>query len=65
MPYANWTQGDDFIGDPPHEPQGWYSVYDKDNSTLEIIKKYATMDSTSSATKLVSSVLFIFLNVFC
>jgi len=34
-----WRPGDDFIGDPPHEPQGWYSVYDKD-STLSIVKSY-------------------------
>jgi len=37
-----WDHGDDFIGDPPHERQGWYSVYDKDFSTLRLIKEYAT-----------------------
>jgi mannan endo-1,4-beta-mannosidase len=26
-----------WIGDPPHEPQGWYSVYDLDASTLAVI----------------------------
>jgi mannan endo-1,4-beta-mannosidase len=26
------------VGDPPHEKQGWYSIYDSDYSTLEIIK---------------------------
>jgi mannan endo-1,4-beta-mannosidase len=36
-----WKTGDDFIGDPPHETQGWYSVYDTDSSTNSIIKKYA------------------------
>jgi mannan endo-1,4-beta-mannosidase len=35
-----WKEGDDFIGDPPHEPQGWYSVYNKDQSTLKVVKKY-------------------------
>ncbi len=35
-----WKQGDEYTGDPPHEPQGWYSIYDKDLSTLEMIKKY-------------------------
>lgn len=35
-----WKTGDDFIGDPPHEYQGWYSVYDTDFSTLLIIKKF-------------------------
>ncbi|TRX59960.1 hypothetical protein FNH22_07860 [Fulvivirga sp. M361] len=41
VPKAIWKQGDDLIGDPPHEYQGWYSVYDTDSSTLEIIKRYA------------------------
>jgi mannan endo-1,4-beta-mannosidase len=36
-----WYAGDDFIGDPPHEFQGWYSVYDQDASTHTIISDYA------------------------
>lgn len=35
-----WQPGDDFLCDPPHEPQGWYSVFDCDSSTIEIIKHY-------------------------
>ena len=35
-----WKKGDPLIGDPPHELQGWYSVYSKDESTLKLIKKY-------------------------
>ena len=38
-----WKNGDDFTGDPPHEQQGWYSVYDKDESTLKLIKKYTRL----------------------
>jgi mannan endo-1,4-beta-mannosidase len=38
-----WKPGDNFIGDPPHEPQGWYSVYDKDLSTQKVIKKYGEL----------------------
>ena len=37
-----WKAGDDYIGDPPHEPQGWYGVYNNDASTIavaEIIRK--------------------------
>lgn len=34
-----WENGDTFLGDPPHELQGWYGVYDKDLTTLNIIKK--------------------------
>lgn len=41
VPEGLWKPGDNFIGDPPHEGQGWYSVYDKDSSTNVIIKKYA------------------------
>lgn len=40
-PKAVWKAGDDFIGDPPFEYQGWYSIYDTDRSTLEVIKQYA------------------------
>lgn len=36
-----WQKGDTFLGDPPHELQGWYGVYDKDQSTLDIIKQSA------------------------
>ncbi|MEQ1877938.1 MAG: cellulase family glycosylhydrolase [Bdellovibrionia bacterium] len=41
MPYgSNWKAGDPLLGDPPHEPQGWYSVYASDSSTLKLIQKY-------------------------
>ncbi|UII20693.1 glycoside hydrolase 5 family protein [Fulvivirga ligni] len=40
-PHVIWKKGDDFIGDPPHEYQGWYSVYNTDASTIEVIKKWA------------------------
>ena len=36
-----WQPGDDFLCDPPHEPQGWYSIFDCDTTTIEIIKKYS------------------------
>lgn len=34
-----WKPGDEFIGDPPHELQGWYSVYNND-TTLSLVNKY-------------------------
>lgn len=37
---AVWCPGDDYLCDPPHEPQGWYSVFDSDTSTINIIKEY-------------------------
>lgn len=36
-----WKAGDDFLCDPPHEPQGWYSVFDSDSTTLQIIQETA------------------------
>lgn len=42
-----WVLGEDLIGDPSHELQGWYSVYDTDTSTLKIITDF--YDDISSA----------------
>ena len=42
-PACWWKEGDDFTGDPPHELQGWYSVYNKDISTQKVIEKYAKL----------------------
>ncbi len=36
-----WQPGDDYLCDPPHEPQGWYSVFDCDTTTINIIRKYS------------------------
>ena len=36
-----WQPGDDYLCDPPHEPQGWYSVFDNDDTTINIIKEYS------------------------
>jgi mannan endo-1,4-beta-mannosidase len=30
-----------YVGDPPHEPQGWYSVFDVDKSTQAVIAEHA------------------------
>ncbi|KAJ1928136.1 hypothetical protein FBU59_007157 [Linderina macrospora] len=30
-----------WVGDPPHEPPGWYSIYDKDDETLGIIREFS------------------------
>lgn len=45
-PRANacwWRVGDDFTGDPPHELQGWYSVYDIDTLTHKVIQKFSKL----------------------
>jgi len=45
-PGAGW------VGDPPHEPAGWYSVYDADASTLAVISSHAReMAQTSQASE--------------
>jgi mannan endo-1,4-beta-mannosidase len=38
-----WSPGDDLIGDPPHERQGWYSIYNTDLTTHDVIKKYTNL----------------------
>ncbi|MDB5672665.1 MAG: mannanase, partial [Alphaproteobacteria bacterium] len=30
-----------YVGDPMHEPQGWYSVFDVDESTKAVIKAHS------------------------
>ena len=36
-----WQAGDDYLCDPPHEPQGWYSVFDGDTTTIATIREAA------------------------
>ena len=43
QPGAFWQPGQPFIGDPPHEQQGWYSIYDRDASTLAIVKRFSRL----------------------
>ena len=38
-----------FIGDPPHEPQGWYSVYDADASTHTVLRLCAALFAPAPA----------------
>jgi mannan endo-1,4-beta-mannosidase len=40
IPGTLWQKGDPFTGDPPHEPQGWYSVYNTDSTTQAVIRGY-------------------------
>jgi mannan endo-1,4-beta-mannosidase len=30
-----------YLGDPSHEPQGWYSVFDSDGPTLDLLRDHA------------------------
>ncbi len=37
-----FRRGDlNYMGDPPHEPQGWYGVFDSDATTLAVIRAHA------------------------
>ena len=36
-----WKSGDDYMGDPPMEEQGLNAVFDSDQSTWEVIRKYS------------------------
>lgn len=40
-PDYRWRRGNDFVGDPPQEEQGLYSVFDSDASTLHLIRESA------------------------
>ncbi len=35
-----WKDGDDYMGDPPMEQQGLYSIFDSDSSTWKLIDKF-------------------------
>ena len=41
-PDHHFQPGDtSYVGDPPHEPQGWYGVFDVDTSTQAVIREHA------------------------
>lgn len=37
---VTWHPGMDYLNDPPHEPQGWYSVFDTDTSSIKYIEEH-------------------------
>ena len=36
-----WKPGDQLLGDPPHEPQGFNAIYDTDTTTVDILRRHA------------------------
>lgn len=36
---VTWKGGADYLCDPPHEPQGWYSVFNTDKKMLKLIRE--------------------------
>jgi mannan endo-1,4-beta-mannosidase len=49
QPGGRWSPGDPWTGDPPFEPQGLYSVFDSDGSTLKVIGDFAQRFSGATA----------------
>ena len=41
-PDRRFRDGDlEYMGDPPHEPQGWYGVFDSDEAMLALVREHA------------------------
>ena len=41
-PDYRFKEGDlQYMGDPPHEPQGWYGNFDSDKTMLELVRSHA------------------------
>ena len=50
-PDHHFVRGDtSYVGDPPHEPQGWYSVFDVDSSTKRVVEDYSSALRTLPST---------------
>ena len=48
-PGGFWQLGDALLGDPPHERQGWYSVYDEDREMSQLITRTAARIQADSS----------------
>ena len=44
-----WRRGDDYCGDPAQEPQGLYSVYAGDSTTVELVRETNELIATATA----------------
>lgn len=51
---GKWKIGDPYTGDPPQEPQGLNSIFDSDNSTIEIIKAHVRQLKNLDESKVLS-----------
>ena len=45
-PDHRWHAGDPLMGDPPHEPQGWYGNFDSDAPMIALIQAHAARFAT-------------------
>ncbi|MEO5775103.1 MAG: cellulase family glycosylhydrolase [Sphingomicrobium sp.] len=49
-PDFHFVRGDtSYVADPPHEPQGWYGVFDSDASTQAIVRAHAAAVGATAA----------------
>ena len=53
-PGGFWRAGDALIGDPPHERQGWYSVFDSDAAMAKLISAAAPAWRSGNASAMAS-----------
>ena len=47
-----------FLGDPPHEPQGWYGVFDSDRAIIGIVRDHAARFATAGSEPASASLTF-------
>jgi mannan endo-1,4-beta-mannosidase len=47
-PDHRWYAGDPLMGDPPHEPQGWYGNFDSDMRMIALIREHAGRFATQA-----------------
>lgn len=45
--FADGDRG--YMGDPPHEPQGWYGLFDRDATTLALVRAHAAKRCAGAA----------------
>ncbi len=47
-PDHRFREGDtQYMGDPPHEPQGWYGNFDSDDAVIAIVRQHAQSFATA------------------
>jgi mannan endo-1,4-beta-mannosidase len=48
-PNHHFVAGSDtqYMGDPPHEPQGWYGTFDSDSEMMTIVRQHASAFATA------------------
>lgn len=51
-PDFRFRPGDhDYLGDPPHEPQGWYGIFSTDETTKAVVRDHVAALAAATATR--------------